>query len=368
LEKRFLTLSSVKYLLSASEYGWSSQTLSGFIAQHHWQTMWGFGPDMFRLGDTVQHPSQALLQHAPSSRIAFKTTIDPAKPIFEAVAGIKVEAAEKSDGASFRLEVKHADTIEELFSTFLNPKQVPEDRNGRPIRVDLSKYSGQEIELLFSTGPGPSGNNAWDWTGWVRPSFVAKDDTPIVSAFKKLYDREALIYEVSSTLPRAALFRAVEVVGDDDVLNRLKAPAFNPLETVVLSRESLSDIDPAIVRTLAEAKPAPFTPASIPTYQSQRVRIEVNADTPSALMLTDANYPGWRAYVNGERVPVLTANYLFRAVIVPKGTSVVEFVYQPNSLRLGAVISLAALLGLSGLIFWERSERRRAATSLVNSH
>jgi hypothetical protein len=186
------------------------------------------------------------------------------------------------------------------------------------------------------------------------------------SAFKKIYDRETLIYEVSSTLPRATLFRAVEVVPDDEVLNRLKDRAFNPLETVVLSRESLSDIDPATVRTLVEGKPASFTPASIMTYQSQRVRIEVNVEAPSALMLTDANYPGWRAYVNGERVPVLTANYLFRAVIVPTGKSVVEFVYQPTSVRLGGLISLATLLGLSVLVSWERTKRRRVAASVLN--
>jgi hypothetical protein len=368
LERRFLTLSSVKYLLSATEYGWSSQTLDGILAQYRDQHIWGFGPDIFRPGAAGRSASRGLLQRAPSNRIAFKTTIDPAKPIFEAVAAIKMEAADKSAGASFRLEVKIGDTIEELFSTILNPQGVPDDRNGRPIRIDLTKYSGQEVELLFSTGPGPNGNNAWDWTGWIQPGFVAKDSTPVVSSFKKIYDREALIYEVPSTLPRAALFRAVEVVRDDDVLNRLKDPAFNPLETLVLSRESLSDIDPTAVRRLVEAKPVPFTAASILTYQSQRVQIEVNIDAPSALMLTDANYPGWRAYVNGERVPVLAANYLFRAVIVPAGKNSVEFVYQPTSVRSGGLISLATLLGLAGLVYWERIGRQKSYRTRVQAH
>ncbi len=368
LEKRFLTLSSVKYLLSNSEYGWSSQTLDGIIAQHRGQNIWGFGPELFRLGDIGKVPSRGLLQHAPSHRIAFKTTIDPARPIFEAIAAIRVEATDNSDGAGFRLEVRHGDSIEELFSAFLNPRDVPSDRAGRPIRVDLSKYSGQEVELLFSTDPGPRGDNGWDWTGWVRPGFAAKDDTAVVPEFKKIYDKEALIYEVPSTLPRATLFRAVDVVPDDQVLTKLKDRTFNPLETVVVSRESLSNIDPAAMRTLAEAKPVPFTAAHILTYQSQRVRIEANAEALSVLMLTDSNYPGWHAYVNGERVPVLMANYLFRAVIVPAGKSSVEFVYEPTSIKLGGLISLVTLLVLAGLVFWERTRRQSVAAPLFNPY
>ena len=51
-------------------------------------------------------------------------------------------------------------------------------------------------------------------------------------------------------------------------------------------------------------------------------------------MLTDTNYPGWRAYLNGRRVPIATANYLFRGVIVPPGKNIVEFAYEPNSFRI----------------------------------
>ena len=188
---------------------------------------------------------------------------------------------------------------------------MPSDRAGRPIRVDWSKYSGQEVELLFSTDPGPKGDNGWDWTGWVRPGFAAKDDTAVGPEFKKIYDKEALIYEVPSTLPRATLFRAVDVVPDDQVLNKLQDRAFNPLETVVLSRESLSNIDLAAMRTPAKANPVPFTAAHIRLISRSGLPVEANAEAPSVLMLTDSNYPGWHAYVNGERVPVLMANYLF---------------------------------------------------------
>ena len=80
-------------------------------------------------------------------------------------------------------------------------------------------------------------------------------------------------------------------------------------------------------------------------------------------MLTDTNYPGWRAYVNGRRTPVVAANYLFRGVVVPPGKNVVEFAYEPNSFRYGAAISLGSLIFMLGIVFRERRRRisRRAA-------
>jgi uncharacterized membrane protein YfhO len=77
------------------------------------------------------------------------------------------------------------------------------------------------------------------------------------------------------------------------------------------------------------------------------------------LMLTDTNYPGWRAFVNGQPAPIVSANYLFRGVIVPKGTSRVEFVYQPGSFRLGGAISMVALIALGWLLVRERRRQVR---------
>ena len=50
-----------------------------------------------------------------SGRVAYKTLIDPAKPIFEATAVLKSEGVEISDGVGFRLEVKDGQSLETLF-------------------------------------------------------------------------------------------------------------------------------------------------------------------------------------------------------------------------------------------------------------
>jgi len=58
-------------------------------------------------------------------------------------------------------------------------------------------------------------------------------------------------------------------------------------------------------------------------------------------------YPGWHAFVDGNAVEVLRVNYNLRGVAVPAGTHLVRFVYRPNSLLLGALLSLLAAILLS---------------------
>jgi hypothetical protein len=174
--------------------------------------------------------------------------------------------------------------------------------------------------------------------------------------FRKVYAREVLVYEVPNVLPRAALFNAVEVLPDDAVLARLKDPAFNPQERAVVSRESIAaDTE---LSALTGAAPAAPSAARISRYQSQYVAIEAETPASALLVLNDTNYPGWRAYVNGQPAEMLTANFLFRGVLLPAGRSTVEFRYQPRSFRIGSGVSFAAFVILAALVIRERRHRR----------
>ena len=78
------------------------------------------------------------------------------------------------------------------------------------------------------------------------------------------------------------------------------------------------------------------------------------------VLLTDTYYPGWKAYVDGERAQIYPTDYLFRGVFVSEGEHKIEFVYDPASFKLGIAISVAAVLSLVGLLalqrYWERKE------------
>jgi hypothetical protein len=357
-EKRFLALSSVKYLISDTDYVAPSKLISEFLEQHRGETILGFGADMFRIGDKKVRSFPGLSQRPPSNRLAYKTIINSQEPVVQAIATIKIEAANASDRVYFRLEIKDGDTIETLFETSLDPRNNPSDRAGRPFRIDLSRYAGREVELLFSTDVGPNGNGAADRAGWVDLRFATRDGAQPPSRFRKLYDGEVSVYAVSNVLPRAALFSAIEVMPDDAVLRRLKDPAFNLYEKAVVSRESATTAEASQVASLVNAAAVPPSAAQVSSYESQYVRIEAETPTPALLVLNDANYPGWRAYVNGHPAEIVTANYLFRGVFLAAGKNTVEFKYQPRSFQLGAGISLAAFAMLGGLVFRERRRIR----------
>ena len=75
--------------------------------------------------------------------------------------------------------------------------------------------------------------------------------------------------------------------------------------------------------------------ASIKDYSPNYVRIDTVSDGSAILFLSDVYYPGWKAYVDGNKTQVYRANFTFRSIIVPKGTHSVTFVYDPISFRLG---------------------------------
>ncbi|MFQ6100965.1 MAG: YfhO family protein [Anaerolineae bacterium] len=81
-------------------------------------------------------------------------------------------------------------------------------------------------------------------------------------------------------------------------------------------------------------------------YAPERVEIEVAAEAPGYLVLTDAWYPGWEAMVDGESVVVHRANLLFRAIVLDAGEHCVVFTFRPTSLHIGAGVSLVGLVGL----------------------
>jgi hypothetical protein len=362
-EKRFLALSSVRYLITDSEFGWPPKLLTAILDQHRGETLWGVAPDVFRIGDQTTSTVRGMFQHPRSPHVTYKTVIDANAPVFEGLAVMKKESYVAGDGAGFRLELKDGDRTETLFETLLDPHNVPADRSGRPIRVDLSRYVGREVELVFSTTPGPASDDFADWPGWARLRFAPKDPAAPAVSFRKIYEQEALVYEVPAVLPRAALYSAAEILPDGDVLDRLKDPAFDPERTVIVSRELLSPEQTGSLQSLPAG--APVRAASIVEYKSQRVRIEAESAARALLVLNDSNFPGWRAYVNGQSAPILSANYLFRGVVVPSGKSMVEFRYEPRSFQAGLALSLAAFTVLVGLIWRERRNRRAFRSKLL---
>jgi len=84
--------------------------------------------------------------------------------------------------------------------------------------------------------------------------------------------------------------------------------------------------------------------AKIREYSGSRVEIEVESPEKADLVLSDYWSSDWKAYVNGDATPVRRTWYIFRAVEVPKGNSIVEMMYRPVSTMVGMVLGGTGLL------------------------
>lgn len=81
------------------------------------------------------------------------------------------------------------------------------------------------------------------------------------------------------------------------------------------------------------------------------LNITLTAPYDGWLVLADTEYPGWRAEVDGEAVPIYRANGAFRAVQVPSGEHTVVFSYRPPWLLPALFVSLFAWFALgAGLL------------------
>lgn len=152
--------------------------------------------------------------------------------------------------------------------------------------------------------------------------------------FRLVHSGDVKVYENLDVLPRAFVVHRARVAET--------FPAdFDPMAEVII--EGGADLD---------ARPLGPEWVRITAYEPERVEVEAAFTAPGYLVLTDAHYPGWRAWVDGREAPIATADVLFRAVYLEPGRHRVVFRFQPWSFWMGAAISLGTLMGMAvGWVF-----------------
>jgi len=120
----------------------------------------------------------------------------------------------------------------------------------------------------------------------------------------------------------------------------------------------------------APAEPARRGSAEITRYAPEEVVVRVTTSQAAVLVLLDSFVAGWQAVLDGEgEIPILRANGLVRAVVVPEGTHVVTFRYHTPLLLPGAVATvlglvLCVVLGLKkGTFYFSHKPRARLFSS-----
>ena len=88
-------------------------------------------------------------------------------------------------------------------------------------------------------------------------------------------------------------------------------------------------------------------------YNATITGITQKRNSVSAIIRTDEDtfvnhaqlaYPGWTAYVDGQRVKLYTVNNLIQGAIVPEGEHIIEFRYEPIVFKIGCVLSTLGII------------------------
>jgi len=72
--------------------------------------------------------------------------------------------------------------------------------------------------------------------------------------------------------------------------------------------------------------------------------MNVVTDKEGILYWSDGFDNGWHAYVNGEEVSIYRANINFKAIVIPKGVSHINFVYEHTLFKLALWAFYGALM------------------------
>ena len=152
----------------------------------------------------------------------------------------------------------------------------------------------------------------------------------------------------SNALTRTFIPRRVETVPEDKArLEKLAAEEFDAREVAYV--ESPVNL------------PGPCRgTASIAEEILTHITVSVRMETPGLVVLADLWDKGWRAYLNGQRLPILRTNHAVRGVMAPAGSGTLEFRYEPASFAWGLRLSgLAAGVLLVWGIIGLRPNRQR---------
>jgi hypothetical protein len=230
--------------------------------------------------------------------------------------------------------------------------------------------------------------------GWTVSQSKAFSEASAV-AWDQVRDRDEFrfVRVADAPAPRATLTTRYRVVGSKgEVLSALRDNArFGPIA------EALCALTPAFAATARDSTPG-LAAAVVPSLLHARrevaqtvfltsappiavgadaaggsvrwlpsgpngKKLDVDAPCDALLYIRDSLYPGWTALVDGRKVDILSANYLFMAIPISKGPHEVRLEYANPHMRpafglaaTGGVISIGLLaVQLLGARLWRRA-------------
>jgi hypothetical protein len=168
------------------------------------------------------------------------------------------------------------------------------------------------------------GRREWVYPHWKNPE-----------TFLQRYADDAYwVYENTLVYKRAFLASSYRLAHDgQSIITEMFSGKIDLSNTVVL--ELKPDVEPQVGSGSAR----------IVSYSANQVMVETESEVPKLLFLSDVYDSGWRAYIDRNSTRIQRADYDFRVVAVPPGKHMIRFVYMPQEVLIGGIVSVFGLLG-----------------------
>lgn len=99
----------------------------------------------------------AILAYAPC-RIIYHVDLPPGALLTVSLGVDPGVWNDRGDGVEFRIGVADGSAYEEMLTRVLDPWRSIADRRWIPVEIDLSRFAGRSVDLIFNTNPASPGH------------------------------------------------------------------------------------------------------------------------------------------------------------------------------------------------------------------
>ncbi len=186
-----------------------------------------------------------------------------------------------------------------------------------------------------------------EWRRWqlLNVRYVLSERELDSSGLRRLFpsvppqegEKTIYVYAVTDLFPRAWVVHRLEVVRDRPAaLQRISQDDFDLRQMAVVEHPVEVELPPY---------PVEGSRAQVTFSSAEALELEVQAVANGLLVLSEMDYPGWHAGVDGHPVPIVSTNGVLRGIPLTAGQHRVRLWYAPTSVQVGIIVTLATLIG-----------------------
>jgi len=155
------------------------------------------------------------------------------------------------------------------------------------------------------------------------------------------HDNFVTIYKNVNVLPRTFIVDHYEFANSYQTAQSIAMQSnFNLLKAAILEKTIPNTHHDTVLNATSQ----------IQQYTDEKIIINTHSNKPALLILTDIDYPGWQASIDGKTTDIVRADGLMRGVFIPAGDHTVTFYYFPRIFKLGLMLMIGALIICSTLL------------------